>query len=619
MSEETNNNRDDVGYDKAWLKALMERDLEAPKKWRPSEVRKLGAAKPKSRIQALLQQFYWELLDGLKKTKIAPDGKIIERPNEDMFDLFYSESNLDEYPQAYKLLQFFNTIARALHITEAEGYGSESTFQKILGDIATRCIEEQEYVETVAAVINEKYPGLASQFRSEPSIEEINAVEEDEYSKKLHKIDKSIESNIDDLEPHLKQIEDAKRTDFEKSAQELDTIVIFGNANWELVIYIIMSPHAPRLIINRLGYRGNIHGLLAGDISTGKSKILKIAKKISPKMVVVDTTTIPTFEGLAPTKQGDPIEEGIIDWAQDGVIIVEELTKKFTDMPLIRRVMDGEYIEIHKKGVSKGKLPNITMFAACNPNDDFFVEETDSNFRKQIAFKEGILSRYDVLIPLTATQVKNEMLVEKIDFMSDDEDDDDFEEYDFDLIRSKLATLATGMRTIKRVVMTLEQRNRVKAAFLQQNKMDMDRRILKQRPLVLLRDLETIARFVNTIGACNFSNRRIENGILCVEDRDVDKAIQLWENLVQFRIQLYARSKRNIMTVADEMALYIWRYQQTPDFEEGVPIREVKTEFVAVRGMIGETTFYKEIKNLRETGRIIQIGKRDSKLKVVVK
>lgn len=608
---------EDIGIDKNWLKALMERDIEKPREWDPSAVRKLGAAKPKSRIQGILQQFYWELIDGMRKMKFAKDGDIIEQPNEDMFDKFYEEMDLDEYPQTYKLLQIFNTIARALHMSEVDGHGNEEQIQKILGDIANKCIEEPEYIEEVAKVINEKYPGLASSFRSAPSVQELNIKEQQEYSKKLASIEKGIEANIIELQPHLKLIEAAKRTDFEKIAQDLDQIVIFGTANWELMLYVIMSPRAPRLIINRLDYRSNIHALLAGDISTGKSKILKIAKAIS-NMLIVDKTTEPSFEGVAPVRTGDKIEEGVLDYARGRVIIVEELSKGFANMPLFRRMMDCEVIQIWKKGSTKMIDINTTVLAACNPDDDFFIEETDSNFRSQIGFKEGILSRCDVLIPLTATQVKNEMLVDKITLMSED---DNFEEYDFESIKQKLDTLAAGMAQVTRVVITKKQQKKIKDAFRAQNELDMDRRILKQRPLVLLRDLETLARFVNTIAAVNFSNREMVDGVLHANDEDVDKAIQLWENLILLRIQLYARSsKRNIMTVADEMALYIWRRQQMPECEKkGVPAVEVKNEFINVRRMIGQTTFYEEIKNLRESGRIVQFGKRNIKLKVVVK
>ncbi|GAH50457.1 unnamed protein product, partial [marine sediment metagenome] len=107
-------------------------------------------------------------------------------------------------------------------------------------------------------------------------------------------------------------------------------LVIFGTDAWELTLYCLMSPNAPRFIMNGLDYRSCIHEMLAGDISTAKSKVHKIAKLIAPKMLVVDDTTKPTFEGVAPTKSGGEIEEGVVDWANDGVMIVEEFTRTFS-------------------------------------------------------------------------------------------------------------------------------------------------------------------------------------------------------------------------------------------------------------------------------------------------
>ena len=100
---------------------------------------------------------------------------------------------------------------------------------------------------------------------------------------------------------------------------------------------------------------------------------------------------------MAPTKSGEEIEEGVIDWANNGTIIVEEFTNAFAKMPLFRRVMDCEEVTIFKKGSQKNMQVNTTMLAACNPDADFFLEEVNGkpvSFRNQIAFKEGIISRY---------------------------------------------------------------------------------------------------------------------------------------------------------------------------------------------------------------------------------
>jgi len=607
--KENNGMPTNAGTEKEWLRAIVTDKVEKATKWTNKETKELGPGRPESRIQGILQQFYWDLVDKLKEAKFTEGGEIITAPDEDSFDKWYEDMDLETYTQKPKLMDAFNTIARMCHVPRAEGY-EEEDFESLLSGIMGRCMEEDEYLELVAQVINERYPGLASPFRSTPTIDEIQEYEDMLYRRRVSEAESNIETNIEEFAEELQKIEAAAKTDFEILARQLNELVIFGVDAWELTLYSLMSPNAPRFLMNGLDYRPCLHEMLAGDISTAKSKVHKIAKMIAPKMVVVDDTTKATFEGVAPTRSGDDIEEGVIDWAKDGVMIVEEFTRNFSKLPLFRRVMDGEYIEIHKKGSSKGLNVNTAMLTACNPNDDFFLEEM--NFRKQLPFKEGVITRFDILIPLTATQVKNELLVDKIDlFGMGPEIPIDFEE-----VKGRLGTLATGMKQIKFVVLTEEQKKTLRDTFKAHNTADRTHGYIKNRPLVILRDLESLARLVNAIATVNFSKRKVEKGMLHAGDEDIDKAIQLWENLLAFRIQLYARSSRNLKTVSDEILAYIARIGGS---ESWVPMQAVLDELVGIRRMIGQSTFYKEINTLMEDGCIIASGKRDRKLKLVIK
>lgn len=602
-------NKDEAGIDKRWLKALATSEIEKPRTYTVDELKEMsGARKPQSKIQSILQNFYYELQDRLRQVRLEEDEAI--GPDEDMFDGWFEENDLEHYTNRYALMQAFNSIAQALHLETEEGYGKRE-FELVLSRIATRCLSEHEYVDKVKEVINEKYEGLIGDFRYTPSIESMNEQERTDYESQVHKIETRIESNIEEFQDIIDKIKVAEKTDFEKTAQNLNQIVIVGDAVWELTLYATMSPYAPKVLINNLDYRANIHEMLAGDISTAKSKIHKILKLIAPKSVPLDVTTAPTFEGVAPTRTGDDIEEGVLDWARDGIIIVEEFMRRHAGMPLFRRSMDCEDYFVYKKGSKKVGNVNSTWIAACNPNEDFF--QTELAFRKQIPFKEGVLSRFDVLIPLTATQDKNDLIVDQMDLFGTKTD-----EVNFDAIRDQLVTLSAGMRDIKRVALNEEQKQKLKDAFKDHNERDRKLRILKNRPLVILRDLETLARFVNIIATVNFPRRKIsKRGVLWADDEDIDKAIQLWENLLQFRIQLYGpEANRNLRTVADEICLFIW---QNNGHEREIPIESIYKEIVLYRRMVGKTTFYKEIKNLIETGRLAQFGQRDRKLKLIIR
>ena len=612
----------DAGVDRKWLEALLKKDVKKPKEWSEQDVKEMVATRPPSRIQEIVQGIYWSLTELGSNVKFTEEGAPITMPEEDYFDGWYESEEIEEYSQKYRLLQFLNTIARAVHNSESDSFaGTKQEFDKLLSGFVLKVLESGDYLHVIAAVINERYPGLAGEFRSAPSAEELSEIDAHEYNRELQKIAESVESNIEEYASELARIKRAQKTSFEKIALDLDRIVIFGPRNWELMLYSIMSPHAPRLLINNLDYRANIHSLLAGDISTAKSKILKILKLISPKMLVVDETTKATFEGVAPTRSGDEIEDGILDLAMGGNMIVEEYTNSFARMPLMRRAMDGEYIEIWKKGSSKGINVNTTLVAACNPRDDFFIEETEGTFRQQIAFKEGILSRFDNLILLTTTQVKNELIIDKIHLMSTRSS---LTKIDFAAIKENLETLAEGMKSgaITRVTITPSQERVLKEAFLNQNRRDKQQRILRNRPLVILRDLETLARFVNIVATVNFSKRKIKDGLLKAKDEDINKAVQLWENLINLRVEIYGRSNRNFTTVKDEIMKFIARtqtYYKNEGQEEKVPVAEVKEEIVGRRKLVGKTTFYEELRMLRESGDIVQDGKRNGFVTVVIK
>lgn len=604
---------EDAGIDPLWLEALITKNIDEPKEWTTREIKDLKPAEPKSKIQAYLQDWYHELLESVKDFQIHTDGTE-ESPAEDMFADWYDDNDIENYSYSAKLFDKFNKIAGGIHTSRVSGYGMKDEYQEVLRNIAAKCLEEPEQIEKVADIINSEYKNLATPFLSTPTAEEIEAYEYRKYSDKIYNIKRKIESNIEEFQPELKKIAAAKQTDIEELSEKLNRVIIFGPPLWEMVLYGLMSPNAPRMIINNLDYRASAHIMLAGDISTAKSKIEKIAKLIAPKMVEVDKLTEPSLEGVY--KMGEGIQEGIIDQAEYGSVIIEEFDPAVAKMKLFRRIMDNETITVQKGGEVKSKYVTTQVLTACNPKDDFFIEET--SFRPQLQYKEGVLSRFDLLIPLTATQLKNELLLDKLHVMTGSELE---EEIDYDAIKEQLTTIAQGMRSlVKRVMITKEQEAKLKEAFRIHNEIDFRRRLLKNRPLVLMRDLETLGRLVNIITAVNFDKRKNDvDGVYYASDEDIDKAIQLWENLLQFRKQLYGgRGDRNITTVGDEIVLYIHRISDTTK-DNWVKLESVKRHIVKEQGLCGRSTFYKEWKNLVNQGRIVQKGKRDAEAQLVIK
>ena len=1029
------------GLDARWLSTLAASQIEKPKNWSQDDLKDVsGSRKAKSKLQEILQEFYYALKDRLKGTVIGDEVTI---DGDDLFDSWYTESGIESYQGKYNLMQAFNSIAGALQLGIEASYGKDD-FERMFAKISQRCIEEQEYLDEVKKSINDKYEGLIGEFKYEPSATELNKYEEREYNNKLQQIERKIESNVDEYADLLEKIDAAKKTNFEQISEQLNEVVIWGVAAWELILYGVMSVFSPRIYINNLDRRSNMHCILAGDISTAKSidgennvfivgegikkigqviddylinttihkkgdtewaeckdlktyaintdtfqmevvdvkrvirhkapeklyrvktesgrildgctkdhsflvlengdliekevsvgdyiptprklpligglttinvysekypkakrippikldyltgyavgvylaegseqlgkvrwttsksevqvkvatwinrlnlnasinekevcsysrqlstwfhetcyygektktgkgsgahrkiipnyafhapkefregliegylldgtprrgwhdtyqepyvtsasyelhsglavllatldkpsklsevtvnykgkgrhyssltihqtnqskayydiipngvkliypyvrelgwckrasenrdwaatlrtrikqettfreqiikdiskiesegnislpqsikrfetpdiiwdkvvevkeilssgtwvydfsteyenfvaghgglithnsGVLKVCKLVAPKFVIMDDSSKATFEGIA--NRGE-IEEGVLDWAKDGIILVEELSTQLTRMKLFRRAMDCEDYGIHKGGSSKVASVNTTMIAACNPDEDFFQEET--SFRSQIPYKEGILSRFDVLIPLTATPEQNEMILDGMTLFEEGE------RFSFRDIKTQLNTLSIGMKNVTRVVLTPEQTDELKEAFRLHNDRDKRKSVLKFRPLVILRDLETLARFVNTIATVNFSKREVdEDGVLHAEDLDIEKAIQLWENLLAYRVQLYSESPvRNLKAISDEMVLYLFNNGAAAN---EVALSELYDEFINRRKMFAKSTFYKEVDTLIENGRLIAFGERNRTVKLIVR
>lgn len=602
---------------KEWLLAALKQDIEPPKVWSDKEIDSIGPKKPKSKLQGFIQDIYETLLEAQagRSVNLVDNGRgdleVVGLPSEDYFDKWYENNDIEGYSQKYKLLTALNGIANHIGVSGAVEY-NEDGFQEVLGKLAQAVIEEPGMIMLVAEAVNQQYPGLADEPMKYVPTDLMNEHEKQQYEHQVSQLEESIESNIDKYRNQLDKLEDAAKTDFEKVAQILNKVVIFGEEFWELTLYSVMSPRAPKVIINSMEHRSNIHLLLAGDISTAKSKILTVCNIVAPKALIVDDTTKASLEGVAPLGDGE-IEDGILDLANEGSIIIEELTTSFAKMPLWRRMMDCKPMQIFKKGKSKSIDVNTTVLAACNPDEDFFQIET--KFRKQIGFKEGVLSRFDILIPLTATTTANTILVDKLNLFGEAT-----ESLDMNQLRNRLGLIAAGMDSIRRVVITDEHQETIRDVFKEKNKRDERDRLLDNRPFVLLRDLETLARLVNVIASVNFTKRRVEDGVLYATDEDVEKAIALWETLLHIRIQLYGKSMdktRMLYSTGDEIVMYIAHATKRAG-EDTIPLDDVLHEIVARRQLVSRATFYREIDKMRNERRIRTKNKRNMKIGLVI-
>lgn len=533
-----------------WLLNLIKDDISIrPKQEKPK------VKLPNSQFQELVVDFYKTLKDA-------------ESP--DAFDNFY-DNCLKNYNKMSKFIEFLESIAKALQIIVEETNDKKQKIQKLLFALTEKKLQECEStLKVVKETIESKYPNLIYEDYNE---EKYEVEYEEMVEKTLNDIKEQLEQNKENFKEHIKRVETAK-TDIEKIAEELNEIVYLGSDIWELLLYSSLSPYCPKIKINSLDTRPNLHLMLVGDISTAKSKIMKILERISPKSEWFTKATEPSFEGIA-NRNG--IEQGIIDYANNGSLLISELTEKH--ISTIRNILDNDKIKIIKAGNEKVIDLNITIQVAENPKSDFFINEV--NLREQISFSDGLLSRFDILVPLTTTSEKNKFLLSKLNIFGESPNKIDLEN-----IAQILRTKSIGMREVKGVELNDKQKEMVKDAFLKHNIE------LKNRPLLVLRDFESLARLVNVIVVSNFYNRKNENGIVKAEDKDIEKAIMLWETLIDLRKTLFTKDNRiTIVSIEDKILMEIAKY--------GGCVECTELERIIVNnGICSRATFYRKIERM---------------------
>jgi len=540
---------------KRWLKtSLEERKLEI-------EIDYFNLTKA-SALQKHMISFYKQL-----DTVIEPDH--------------YREwlSNLHgHYRQFWRLESCFVELGDVLGVLEPstvyEGYDG---VQEILFAISTRLLKDRMNTKSnIRNWINMKW-GII------------------DVKKKYIPIQVTDEVNDDILE----KIRLARRTEIEKIAEKLNLIVFVGGEIWECILYGVLSVEAPDIIINGIPQRGNLHTNMIGEISSGKTSIMRVLKRISPRWLAVTKTTEASFEGISKAKE---IEQGIIEKANDGILLIPEFKRTISKFKLLREAMDCDVLTITKRGITKTIKVNTSFIVASNPKEDFFREGTV--MRKDIPFEEGILSRFDFLIPFIVGVKKNAEIAEKMQLFGGDVQVDELT-----AIQEILRILCEGMRMVKEIRLTEKQKNMLKEIWLKYNiKMG-------NRPLVILRDLETLARLVNVIVASNFFNRsEIESGIFEAVDVDIYKAITIWENLIYLRKQLYEMQNDKVIKTTSEKIIELIAEN------DGEITTKALKELILSKKVCSQATFYRKVKRLEAAGLIEVMGKDSEKamIKLVV-
>ena len=166
-----------------------------------------------------------------------------------------------------------------------------------------------------------------------------------------------------------------------------------------IVLQLMSAP--PTELPNGQKIRGDIHILLIGDPSTGKSDILtSVADEVAPKGLYTSgkgASQAGLTVAVVRNEQGEwTLEAGAMVLADRGIACLDELDKmKAEDRSAIHEALEQQHVSVAKAGIIATLNARCSVLAAANPKDSRFDETEDLS--SQFNLPPTILSRFDLI------------------------------------------------------------------------------------------------------------------------------------------------------------------------------------------------------------------------------
>jgi replicative DNA helicase Mcm len=180
---------------------------------------------------------------------------------------------------------------------------------------------------------------------------------------------------------------------------------IYGMDEIKEAVMLQIFGGVQHILPDRTKIRGDIHVLLVGDPSTGKSQILKLISTIIPRGKYVGGRGA-SAAGLTATVTKDEefgggwmLEAGAMVLANKGVLAVDEFDKMSKeDQVAMHEGLEQQQISIAKASIVATLPAQVSVLAGANPK--FFRFDLFRPIAEQVDIPDTLLSRFDLKFAL---------------------------------------------------------------------------------------------------------------------------------------------------------------------------------------------------------------------------